>query len=69
MPKQIHLKLPDELHQALRILAATSDTSIQDYVLEAVRQKIGQDKNKLAVASESVTRIAEEAAKYETSRD
>lgn len=69
MPRQIHLKLPDQLHRALRILAAASDTTVQDYVVGAIRKQISEDGQKLEVARKSVAQIADEAGSYESNRD
>lgn len=69
MSKQIHIKLPNDLHQALRLLAAASDTTVQDYVLAAIRRQISGDRQKLEEVSESVARVAEEVIEYEPNRD
>ena len=69
MLKQIHIKLPDDLHQALRLLAVASDTTVQDYVLAAIRRQISGDRRKLEEVSESVARVAEEVSSYESNRD
>ena len=38
--KQIHIKLEAELHQALKLEAVFSETTIQDLVVELIRQRI-----------------------------
>lgn len=38
--KQIHIKLESDLHQALKLEAAYSETTIQDLVAELIRQRI-----------------------------
>ena len=38
--KQIHIKLEPNLHQALKLEAAYSETTIQDLVVELIRQRI-----------------------------
>lgn len=38
--KQIHIKLESDLHQALKLEAAYSETTIQDLVVELIRQRI-----------------------------
>jgi len=38
--KQIHIKLETSLHQALKLEAAYSETTIQDLVVELIKQRI-----------------------------
>lgn len=38
--KQIHIKLGSNLHQALKLEAAYSDTTIQDLVVTLIKQRI-----------------------------
>jgi len=38
--KQIHIKLEAEIHQALKLEAAYSETTIQDLVVELIKQRI-----------------------------
>ncbi len=38
--KQIHIKLETDLHQALKLEAAYSETTIQDLVVELIKQRI-----------------------------
>ena len=40
--KQIHIKLPSDLHQALRLEAALQNTTIQKIVQELIQQKVDQ---------------------------
>jgi len=42
--KQIHIKLPGLLHRELRIQAAIKGQTLQDYVVEAIENKIALDK-------------------------
>jgi len=42
--KQIHIKLPELLHKELRIQAAIKGQTLQDYVVEAIENKIALDK-------------------------
>lgn len=44
--RQIHIKLPEETHKRLRIRAAEMDTSIQQWVVNAVESALGPDKRK-----------------------
>lgn len=39
-PKQIHIKLEAEVHQALKLEAAYSKTTIQDLVVDLIKQRI-----------------------------
>ena len=41
--KQIHIKLPELLHRELRIQAAIKGQTLQDYVVEAIENKIALD--------------------------
>jgi hypothetical protein len=43
--KQIHIKLPEPLHRDLRIQAAIKEQTLQDYVVEAIKNKIALDKS------------------------
>ncbi len=43
--KQIHIKLPELLHRDLRIQAAIKEQTLQDYVVEAIKNKIALDKS------------------------
>jgi plasmid stability protein len=36
--RMIHIRLPEEIHKKVRVRAAELDTSIQDWVLEAIRE-------------------------------
>lgn len=38
--KQIHIKLETNLHQALKLEAVYSETTIQDLVVELIKQRI-----------------------------
>jgi predicted HicB family RNase H-like nuclease len=39
-PKQIHIKLEPDLHQALKLEAALNDMSMQELVVSLIRQRI-----------------------------
>jgi hypothetical protein len=41
--KQIHIKLPEPLHRNLRIQAAIKGQTLQDYVVEAIKDKVTLD--------------------------
>jgi plasmid stability protein len=38
--RMVHILLPEELHKKVRIRAAESDRTIQDWVVEAIRRDI-----------------------------
>lgn len=44
--RQIHIKLPADLHKRLKIQSATEDMSIQDYVVRAIENQISADNSK-----------------------
>lgn len=46
--KQIHIRLSDSMHKALRIQAAINGQTIQDYVEQAIKEKIENDKKRLS---------------------
>ena len=48
--KQIHIKLPELLHKELRIQAAIQGQTLQDYVVEAIKNKIARDKTDVNLA-------------------
>ncbi|MGH9857781.1 MAG: hypothetical protein ACRD4B_08055 [Acidobacteriota bacterium] len=41
--KQIHVKLTSSLHKTLKVSATLRDKTIQDYVVEAIEEKITRD--------------------------
>lgn len=41
--KQIHIKMPYDLHRRLRVISAIQETSIQDYVIKAIKTQIKKD--------------------------
>ena len=43
--KQIHIKLPESLHRKLRIQTAIKGQTLQDYVVEAVKDRIALDQS------------------------
>ena len=38
--RMIHIRLPENLHKRLRIRAAETDRTIQDWVVEAIRNQL-----------------------------
>ena len=36
----VHVRLPEELHRRLRIRAAENDTTLQDWVAEAIKNEL-----------------------------
>ena len=40
-PRMIHVRLPEDVHKKVRIRAAEMDTTIQDWVLEAIQRELG----------------------------
>ncbi len=36
--RMVHIRLPEDIHKKVRVRAAESDTTIQDWVLEAIRE-------------------------------
>jgi uncharacterized protein (DUF1778 family) len=55
--KQIHVRLSESLHRELRIQAAIIEQTLQDYVVDAVRDKIALDKAKLMLAKETTNDV------------
>ena len=43
LQKQIHIKLPENLHRKLKIQAASSDTTIQEYVVKAIISQLNKN--------------------------
>ena len=43
--KQIHIKLSETLHWELRIYAAVKGQTLQDYVVDAIKDKIAFDQS------------------------
>jgi predicted HicB family RNase H-like nuclease len=41
--KQIHIKMPYELHKELRVRAAVRETTIQEYVIQAINSQLAKD--------------------------
>jgi len=39
--RMVHVRLPEDVHKKLRIRAAESDKTIQDWVLEAIERELG----------------------------
>jgi len=45
--RMIHIRLPEDLHKRLRIRAAETDRTIQDWVVEALQEELKrQEKDK-----------------------
>ena len=40
--RMVHVRLPEDVHKKLRIRAAESDKTIQDWVLEAIERELGR---------------------------
>jgi len=38
--RMIHIRLPEDVHKKVRVRAAESDITIQDWVLEAIREHL-----------------------------
>ena len=36
--RMVHIRLPEDVHKKVRVRAAESDTTIQDWVLEAIQE-------------------------------
>jgi predicted HicB family RNase H-like nuclease len=44
---RVNLKLPPELHQALKIEAARQNTTLQDLIERAIKEQLLQDEQRL----------------------
>ena len=48
--RMIHIRLPEDLHKHVRIRAAETDQTIQDWVVEALQAELNwQEKEKRAI--------------------
>jgi len=48
--RMIHIRLPEDLHKRVRIRAAETDQTIQDWVVEAMQAELNrQEKDKKAI--------------------
>ena len=48
--RMIHIRLPEDLHKRIRIKAAETDQTIQDWVAEALQAELNrQEKEKRAI--------------------
>ncbi len=48
--RMIHVRLPEDLHKRVRIRAAETDQTIQDWVVEALQDELNQqEKEKRAI--------------------
>ncbi len=43
--RMIHIRLPEDIHKKVRVRAAELDTTIQDWVLEAIREYLKASEN------------------------
>jgi len=43
--RMIHVRLPEAMHKKVRIRAAEADETIQEWVLDAIKHKLGLDKD------------------------
>ena len=43
--RMIHIRLPEDLHKKVRIRAAETDKTIQDWVVETISKALNQRKN------------------------
>lgn len=43
--RMIHVRLPEAMHKKVRIRAAEADETIQDWVLEAIKHKLGHSED------------------------
>jgi plasmid stability protein len=41
--KQVHIKMPYDLHKELRVCAAVHETTIQEYVIQAIKSQLVKD--------------------------
>jgi predicted transcriptional regulator len=62
MSKRATIYFDSDIHKALRMKAASTDTSVSDLVNRAVRQALEEDREDLKVIDE---RVAEPAITYE----
>lgn len=54
--RQIHIKMPYELHKELRVRAAIRETTIQEYVIQAIKSQLAMDsKQEKESAQESIS--------------
>lgn len=44
--RQIHIRMPYDLHKELRVNAAVRETTVQEYVVEAIKSRLVQDKKR-----------------------
>ena len=44
--RMIHIRLPEDLHKHVRIRAAETDQTIQDWVVAALQKEIGRQNRK-----------------------
>jgi plasmid stability protein len=66
MTKRATVYFEPDIHQALRLKAATTERSISDLVNDAVRQALSEDQEDLAAFSE---RMAEPSITYQALLD
>ena len=41
--KQVHIKMPYKLHKKLRVRTAVEETTIQEYVIQAIKSQLTKD--------------------------
>ncbi|HEX7365027.1 MAG TPA: response regulator [Dehalococcoidia bacterium] len=64
-PRQIHIRIPEELYRKLKVRCVYEDTSIQDHVLKIIAQSMGQP----TAGEGSVLIVEDEAVVRESLRD
>jgi len=64
-PRQIHIRIPEELYRKLKVRCVYEDTSIQDHVLKIIAQSMGQQPGEAG----SVLIVEDEAVVRESLRD
>jgi predicted HicB family RNase H-like nuclease len=48
--RMVHIRLAEELHRRLRIRAAENDTTLQEWVAEAIRNELDRQEKSKEVA-------------------
>jgi len=64
-PKQIHIRIAEDLYKKLKVRCVYEDTSIQDYVLKLIAQSMGQH----SVVEGSILIVEDEAIVRESLND
>lgn len=47
-PRMIHVRLPEDVHKRVRIRAAETDMTIQDWVLELIQRELARQSRQAA---------------------